>query len=142
MKGKVDNKIKIINKSSGEVITQNAEIADSFFSRFKGLMLSSEKRDLLLVFPIEDISRAAIHMFFMNFPLDIIWINSKMRIVDIKKEVPPLKFLNPKTWKIYKPRKKAKFALELSSGKIGKRTKIGDEVEFLPSNIAHTKSLH
>jgi hypothetical protein len=129
-------KIGIIkNKSSGKIITSKCEIADSFFSRLKGLMLSSSRKDLLLVFPKEGRLSSSIHMLFMNYPLDVLWINEKMKIVDVKKKIPPVNFLKRKTWKIYKPKEKAKYILELRIGKIEKsESKVGDEVEFLIKN--------
>lgn len=127
--------MKIRNNSTDKIITSQCEIADDFFSRLKGLMFSSYEKDLLLISPTENISSSSIHMFFMKFPLDVIWINSKMKIVDIKKEILPINFLKPKTWKIYKPKQPAKYVLELKSGKIGKsNTKIGDKVQFLTSH--------
>lgn len=118
-----------MNKSSGKIICSHADVADTFFSRLKGLMFS-KRRNLLLFFPKEGIAESSVHMFFMKFSIDLIWINEKMQIVDIQKNIRPFHFLKPSTWKIYKPDKKAKYVLELGIGKI-EDIKIGDEVEFL-----------
>jgi len=66
-------------------------------------------------------------MLGMRFPIDIIWINSKNRIVDITKNAKPS--LSP--WKTYKPREACKYVLEVKADfsldngiKIGKRIEI------------------
>ena len=57
----------------------------------------------MLVLPFE--SRALIHSFFVFFPFKAIFLNSKKKIVDVKK-------IRPFT--IYKPRKPAKYVVELA----------------------------
>ena len=127
--------MKVRNKSTEKIITLQCAVAATFLSRLQGLMFSSYQSDLLLVSPKDDIPSSSIHMFLMRFPLDVIWINSKMQVVDIKKEIPPLDFLKPKTWKIYKPKEPAKYVLELKTGKIANSdSKVGDKVEFLTSH--------
>lgn len=69
-------------------------------------------------------------MFFMRFPIDVIWINSKRKIVDIKRAISPSSIFKISTWKVYKPKEKAKYALELGNKKVCNDIKEGDEVEF------------
>ena len=126
--------MKILNKRTGEVICFNVKIANSFFSRFFGLMFTFSKKNLLLEFEKEGIFSSSIHMLFMFFSIDALWINSKMEIVDIQKNIKPFNPLNLSTWKIYKPKKPAKYVLELGVEKIeDKNIKEGDVVEFINS---------
>lgn len=118
-----------MNKSKGFIISDNSDIADSFSLRFLGLMFSV-RRDLVLAAPKEDIQSSSIHMFFMRFPIGVIWLNSDMVVVDIKKKVPQSSLFNIKTWRIYKPRQSATYTIELGLGEI-KGTEVGDEIEFL-----------
>jgi len=113
----------IFNRSKGFVISEDCGIADSFFSRFRGLMLSKPK-DLVLVSPREDINSSAIHMLFMRFPIDVIWLNSNMVVVDVRKRIQPNRL------KIFKSRSSAKFVVELEVGKLG-TTGVGDKLEFI-----------
>jgi len=55
-------------------------VADSFWKRFKGLMLASpleEGYGLLLP------STNSIHMFFMKYELDIIFLDKEYKVIDI-----------------------------------------------------------
>jgi len=124
--------IQVLNKSRGFVISESCGVADSFFSRFRGLMLSGPK-DLVLVSPREDIKSSAIHMLLMGFPIDVIWLDSKMVVVDIKKNI------KPNSLGIFKPGAPAKFVVELGVGKLG-TTGVGDRVEF--SHPGPAKPLH
>jgi len=121
--------MKLINKTKNFVISYEIFIAESFISRMKGLMLS-DKKDLVLVSPREDIVASCIHMFFMLYPIDVIWLDSTKKVVDLKRRVLPFNPLNPKTWRIYKPRKRAKYVIELGNGDV-KNTEIGDSIEFI-----------
>lgn len=118
-----------MNKNNDLVVSDNAGIADSFFSRFLGLMFS-KPRDLVLVSPCEDVARSSIHMLFMKFPIDVLWLDSGMRVVDIKKSILPFNILKRGTWRIYRPEKPAKYVIELGKGNIGDMEK-GDEIVFL-----------
>jgi len=102
----------------------NADVADSFFSRFKGLMMvKSLKRGLILKLPSQRSRRASgIHMFFMRIPLDIIFTDSEKKVVD-KVTLDP--------WATYTPIAPAKYIIELEKGKLAEsNTEIGDELDF------------
>lgn len=114
--------VKIINKTQDFTISENGEVRDSFFGRLFGLMLSTPK-DIVLVSPKETVAHSAIHMLFMRFPIDVIWLSSEMVVVDIQRK------LKPNTLKISKPQKAAKYVVEICCGDAGK-TKIGDTLEF------------
>ncbi len=115
--------VKITNKTQDFAISENAKLADSFFGRFRGLMLSAPK-DIVLVSPKETIAHSSIHMLFMRFPIDVIWLSSEMVVVDIQRK------LKPNTMKISKPQKAAKYVVEIGHGDAGK-TKIGDTLGFI-----------
>jgi hypothetical protein len=92
----------------------------------------SKPRDLVLISRREDVPSSAIHMMFMRFPIDVIWVDSGLTVVDVKKKAPPLKFFDLGTWRVYKPRAKARYVIELGSSR-AEGTEIGDIVEFMPS---------
>lgn len=122
--------MKIFNKTAKKVICDDALLAETFFSRFLGLMFSSERKNILIKFPKEGMNTVAIHMFFMKFPIDVIWINSKNRIVTITRDITPSSIFKISTWKIYKPKEKARYVLELGNRKVDDEVKEGNEVEF------------
>lgn len=115
--------LKVFNKTRNECLG-NVKIADTFISRFKGLMFKkSIKEGLLLEMP-EGRGRggSSIHMFFMRIALDVIFLDHEKRVVD-------LATLRP--WQIYIPRKPAKYIIEFPRGSIaGSGTRIGDIIEF------------
>lgn len=92
--------------SQSQKIT-NIYVADSFWTRFKGLMGKTseqvEKMGGLLINPCSQI-----HMFFMKTPIDVIYLDRKNIIIKIEHEVP--------TWKCCKKVKGSKSVIELPKG--------------------------
>jgi uncharacterized protein len=107
----------------------NAIVADSFLKKMIGLMFRKKINNnecMLFVFGNE--SRYAIWMHNMLFPIDVAWINSKFRVVDIKENLNPCKLIDCKE---YYPTKPAKYIMEFKSGALGKkRIKIGSKVDL------------
>lgn len=103
---------------------EKVRIADSFFKRFKGLMFS-KKPDYALVFELEKEGRinASIHMLFVFYPIDAVYLNSKKKVVDIKLNLKPFS-LN------YTPKKPAKYFIEFPTGIIENKISLNDELEW------------
>jgi len=106
-----------------------SQIADSNAERTQGLMFRDkleEKQAMLFIFPEED--KYSFWMKNMRFALDIIWIDSNKKIVDIKKDIPPC---NSNICESFIPQVKAKYVLEVNSGFTDKyRINLGDNVRF------------
>jgi uncharacterized protein len=96
-------------KTETITIPYQIQMADSFFLRLKGLMFRKEpiKNEGVWIVPCN-----AVHMFFMNFPIDIVLLNEQNEVVKI--------FENLQPWKMTKPLKSAHSTLELPSGSIEK----------------------
>lgn len=79
-------KAKIIK--NGITVTENAEIADSFFSRFRGLMFrkSVDGDYALHITPCNQV-----HMFNMRFALDVVYLSESGEVVEIHENVKPNK---------------------------------------------------
>lgn len=128
----IPSKIKEHKNSDTIVLagkTIKVVVADTPRLRSQGLMYKTylpENNGMLFVFDFEDY-----HAFWMKntkIPLDIIWLNSDKRIVDIEKYVTSC-LSDP--CPIYVPNKKAKYALELNAGWTeDNNIFIGDYVEF------------
>jgi len=99
-----------------------AEIADNFWKRLIGLSFS-KKKNLLFIMPYE--SKWCFWMFLVRYPIKIIFIDKNKKVVDIKIGKPIA--LNPKTWRIYVPRKKCKYVLETP---FKLKVKIGDKLRW------------
>ncbi|MEO2152434.1 MAG: DUF192 domain-containing protein [Thermococcus sp.] len=101
----------IINETKGRVWHGRVELADTFFKRFRGLMLvGNVGYALVFVLPVESRLNASIHMFFMLSDIDVIWLDSTKRVVD---------FRRAKKWRVYAPKKPAKYIIEGPVGLIG-----------------------
>ncbi len=90
----------------------------------------SKPRDLVLVSPREDIGSSTIHMLFMRFSIDVIWLDSRNRVVDLQRNIKPFSPLKPGTWRIYRPKNPAKYVIELGVEKIDE-VDVGDKIKFL-----------
>ena len=110
-------------------ITKKKEIeamrAGSPLALTRGLMFK-KSGNMLLEFPFS--ARHGIWMLCMRYPLDLIFIDSQKHVAEIIKNVPPLT-LDMRTWKIYHPKKVARYVLEVEAG-ISKDYSIGDSLEF------------
>jgi uncharacterized membrane protein (UPF0127 family) len=113
----------IVNKTKGTNLDV-AEMADSFFSRFRGLMLKKNiKRGLILKIPAGRGRRgSAIHMFFMRIPLDLIFLDEEKIVVDT---------VTLKPWQTYTPKSPARYVIEFKKDVLNNSsTEIGDEMDF------------
>lgn len=112
---------KIINKSKNIIVAQKAREAKSFFKRLKGLMFRKEMgKDEALIF----YHASSIHTFFMQFPLDIIFLDRRGRIIKIYPSLKPWRFAF--CWTSF-------LTLELPAHKVSATyTKIGDILELVP----------
>lgn len=77
---------KIIIKKNSQIITDNAQRADNFFTRFRGLMFVKEIEDnyALHITPCNQI-----HMLNMRFALDVIYLDQNGRVVRVDENVQP-----------------------------------------------------
>ncbi len=94
----------IINETKGKAWHGRVKLADTFFKRFRGLMLvKNVNHALVFVLPAETRANASIHMFFMLSDIDVIWLDSSRRVVDFK---------TAKKWRLYTPKKAAQYIIE------------------------------
>lgn len=93
----------------GEKNICTISIADTFWTRFMGLMGKTEKRirDMggLLISPCSQI-----HTFFMKASIDVVYLNKEGEIIHIDEDVKP--------WKCCKHVKQAKYLVEFPKGKV------------------------
>ena len=88
-----------------------------------GLMFSLPIRDRCLVFHFDPPRRVDLHMFFVFYPIDVLFLDRSRKVVEIKEHFLP--------FTVYLSRKKAAFVVELPNGTIPeKRIHIGDKMAF------------
>jgi len=107
-----------------ESLCTNCYIANSFFKRFKGLMMAppiSENEGLLLT------KTNSIHMFFMKYEIDVIFLDKDNIVID--------KIISMKKRRVSKMYKNCKTVVELKSKKlINLDLVIGDKLIFIEKN--------
>ncbi len=111
-------KIKIIKNNN--VITDNAELADTFLTRFRGLMFRKSIADdyALCITPCNQI-----HMLNMRFAIDVVYLDESGTVIKTDVNVPP--------GRICKTIKNAKSVIELrsfSASELG--INIGDTIKI------------
>lgn len=111
-------KMKITKNNN--VITDNAELADTFFTRFRGLMFRKSIADdyALWITPCNQI-----HMLNMRFAIDVVYLDESGTVIKTDVNVQP--------GKICKTVKNAKSVIELqsfSASKLG--INIGDTLKI------------
>ncbi len=111
-----------VNVTKGVALASELEVAKSFAARSQGLLgRSGLKPDSgLLIDPC-----SSIHMWFMRFPIDVVFLDKKNRVVGLRRNVKP--------WGMAWSWRGAK-TIELPVGVIATtRTQIGDIVAFQTS---------
>lgn len=109
---------KVVHIKTGFIFGEKIEHANSFAKRLIGLMFRKEmgKIDGMLLEPGN-----SIHNCFVRFPIDVLFLDRKNKIVKIIYGFKPWRF----SWIYFKATK----VLELPAGKIPSNIHIGDEVE-------------
>ena len=109
---------------TGEVVLPNATMADTFFKRWRGLMLRrrlAEDEGLLFTFHRENRGESTIHMFFVGFPIAAVWLDARGVVVVAKLAKP---------WRpYYAPAQPARYLIEAPPSLL-ERVTIGEQLTF------------
>lgn len=111
--------MKVFNKTSGAQVSSAASRADTFSTRLFGLIprASLGEEEGLWLEPC-----AMIHMCFMRFPIDAVFLGKDMKVLRVIENFQPWRF---SPWVAG-----ARGVLELPAGRAGGRLKACDELEF------------
>jgi uncharacterized membrane protein (UPF0127 family) len=103
------------NQTNKEIIAQRTIVAVNFWTRLRGLMFTANLPvgTALWLKPCN-----GIHMFFMRYPLDIIFLDNNLTVVHIIENLQP--------WRLSPIIKKATSVLELPAGSITGKVNLGD----------------
>jgi len=112
----------LVNRTRRETLLTRVYCCDTFWRRLRGVMFRRPLADdegYLFVESRASIAATAIHMFFVSFPIAVIWLDDDRRVVD--------KVL-ARPWRpYYAPRRPARYYLEAAPGLL-ERVTIGDEL--------------
>jgi uncharacterized membrane protein (UPF0127 family) len=112
--------LRITNQTRNIVLADHAQLADTYLSRLTGLLNRTRlnQGEALIITRCQQI-----HMFFMRFAIDVIFIDSSNRAVGLVKDIKP--------WQLSAIFWQANRAIELPPGVIAKtQTVIGDQIQI------------
>ena len=117
--------VKVIRRSTGEVLIDSARWCSDRLSRLRGLQFRTRLRPgeaLILVKPADTVLNSSIHMFFVFVPIAAVWINNRGRVTSAQLAKP---------WRpFYASPEPARYVLETTPDFLG-RISVGDEVDFV-----------
>lgn len=118
------------NKSKKTIIAKKTEVRRSAIGKALGLMftLPAAVDDKALVFEFSREKRIGLHMLFVFYPIDVIFLDDKKRAVEITT-------LQPFCLS-YAPKNKAKYIIECKVGSVKRaKVEIMDIIQFPDQNI-------
>ena len=96
--------VRLVARSTGQVVVERLEIADGYWSRLVGLQLRSEP---LRGFGLLLVPCSSIHTFLVRFPIDAVMLDRSGRVIEVRRGVHP--------WRIVLPTRKTFAVLEVPS---------------------------
>lgn len=106
----------IINKTKHKTISKKEIVCRNLFSYSLGLMFR-KKQNLLMIFNRK--MKVRLHNFFVFFPIDVLILDEKKEIVEIKRNFKPFTFWNSK--------EQGKYVIELG---FKSDYEVGDELKI------------
>ena len=119
--------MRVVNATSGAVMAESLDSAHDSQSRRKGWLgrSSAPCGEAIWILPCE-----AIHCFFMHFPIDVVFLDRELRVVQVRRSVRP--------WRIAVCLK-AYSAMEFPAGVIDATTTApGDKLVLQPTGVSAT----
>jgi hypothetical protein len=111
------------NRTRSSYLATHLRVAETHWSRFRGLMLSDQSSfgdgHGLWIVPSH-----GVHTFGMRFPIDVVYLNSDKIVVYMKQDLKP--------WRVAAVRQQAASVLELPGSALAATgTCVGDEIEIV-----------
>lgn len=83
--------MRLISTTQNLVLAEKVEIASSFWARLKGL-LGRKSYSVQTTLWIKDCK--SIHTFFMQFPIDVVFVDKNLRVCSVFQNVKPWRMAN------------------------------------------------
>jgi hypothetical protein len=111
---------RVRNLTRNTLLADQAARADSFVTRFKGLM---GVKDLPMGHGLHLAPCNSIHTFFMKIPIDALFLDASQQVVEVVHAMP--------AWRVSRIFFEAKSVLELPAGTaLASHTEAGDRLSF------------
>ena len=112
----------IENLTKHVVISKNVKFCNSIFSKAIGLMFS-RKSDKSSVFTFKKEKIVPLHMLFVFYSIDVLFLNQDKKIVEMKENFRPFSF--------YTPKSRAMYVIEMPENSIRRfKISLNDKLEF------------
>lgn len=100
--------VKLLHRTTGECIAADLRLADTVWSRFRGLMgrKALGQGEGLWIRPCN-----GVHSFWMRFPIDIVFLDRDLKVVKLVENLRPFRLTIPVS--------NARSVIELAGGSIG-----------------------
>ena len=115
----------IKNRTRKTILSSDYRLCRSVGAKAWGLMFSNEKKVKrhALIFEFGRPMQQSLHMFFVFYPIDLVFLDEKRKIIDMKQNFRP--------FTTYYSSKMSKYVIELPQKTIDKsKTKTGDMLEW------------
>ncbi len=109
-----------LEREDGSAVCEHLRVADAPHTRMRGLLGRAElpPGEGLLIEPT-----GSIHMFFMRFPIDAVFLDRELRVLGTRERLAP--------WRVA-GRRRAKAVLELAAGEVGLRgIEVGQQLRLV-----------
>ncbi len=110
--------VRVRNTTRHTVIAREARVANTFWTRLRGLIGRKylAPGEGLVIVPCK-----GVHMWFMRFPIDVIYVGEGDRVVDVDENLRP--------WAIGRPRRESRYVVEVPAGTVAATgTRPGDRL--------------
>ena len=114
----------LINRTTGQPLAPKVRLCNTFWRRLRGLMFRRRldpEAAYVFVTARESIAESTIHMFFVFFPIAVLWLDAQKRVVDMALARPFYPF--------YAPRRPAQHFIEGAPGLLD-QIHVGDELDW------------
>jgi uncharacterized membrane protein (UPF0127 family) len=105
----------IVNENNGEIISKKEKYCASVLSQGLGLMFSPRKN---LIMEFKKDKKISLHNFFVFYPLEILLLDKRGKVIEIKDEFRPFTFWNSKN--------PGRYLIELGEEDSKKKVSLGD----------------
>ncbi len=114
--------IRVRNVTRDVDLVTRGWMADTFWTRLRGLIgrRGLKPGEGLVIRPCK-----GVHMWFMRFPIDVLYVGADDRVLDIDEDLRP--------WAIGRLRRASRYVVELPAGTVHKTgTRVGDKIQVIP----------
>ena len=106
-----------------KVLVKNSKLCNSLLSKAMGLRFRKKAADTAVIFTFDTPQTVLMDMWFVFYPIDVVFLDKERRVVEIKENFLPFSF--------YKSKKDAVYIIEFGYGLVKKnKLRINDLLDF------------